>query len=70
MRPDKPGLYWWEDNVGNISVIKLSSLKVVYGFGFKMSLTDFENADFFGRWLCQAHPPIEAILLDNKKVFC
>jgi hypothetical protein len=55
MRPDKPGLYWWEDDIGCCHVIEfVNGMKSLH---FRNSVDEIERSIFFKRWIGQAHPP-------------
>jgi hypothetical protein len=55
MRPDKPGLYWWEDDIGCCHVIEfVNGMKSLH---FRNSVDEIERSFFFKRWIGQANPP-------------
>lgn len=70
-RPDKPGLYWWEDVHGYYHTVDFDSVMeapivgddayLQYG-----SVDDFEEMGNFDHWIGQAHPPKK---VDRYRVF-
>jgi hypothetical protein len=59
MRPDKPGLYWWEDDCGRYHVAEFDEEMETLDScdtGF-VSPEKFENSACFIRWVGTAHPP-------------
>jgi hypothetical protein len=61
-RPDKPGLYWWEDHKGCFHVAEfdddMETIDTISCDWLEyVNPEEFEESHCFVRWLCQAHPP-------------